>query len=40
MSTIKLQLKFQRKNNNDVLETLSYWRGLFYYIFLLNEEGV
>lgn len=40
MSIIKLQLKFRRKNNNGVLETLSYWIGLFYYIFLLDEEGV
>lgn len=36
----QITIKIQRKNNNDVLETLSYWRGLFYYIFLLNEEGV
>ena len=28
------------KKNNYVLETLSYWRGLFYYIFLLKQEGV
>ncbi len=36
----QITIKIPKKNNNDVLETLSYWRGLFYYIFLLNEEGV